>query len=338
MLFLAPIFCDNAILQAEKPVRIFGEADASVTITLGTDTCVTTVTDGRWLAELPPHPYGDVCELTVCCADTVITITDVTFGDVYLFAGQSNMEFKLHEATADGALLVSPHIRLYATEKYLHNDPYSPADGWVSLNEQSAPNVSAVAYYTVRELYRRRPRPIGIISAHQGASVIETWIGRQAHAQLNLHLPPEALSGDHFFPRYAQWNQNALLYDLDIRPILPYALAGVIFYQGESNFGEGESHVYDRYLTKLVCSWRVDFMDEALPFVIVQIADYIHRDTPAWHRIQTAQAAVCDALPYCYLVISRDVCETDNIHPPTKHKLAARIAARLSEYTKGVHI
>ncbi len=100
---------------------------------------------------------------------------------------------------------------------------------------------------------------------------------------------------------------------------------------GESNCGEEEASFYDRYLTTLIASWREGFADVSLPFVVVQIADFDGRDFPAWHEIQARQQLVCETVPHCRLAVSRDISETDNIHPPTKPLLSLRIAELLSE-------
>ena len=70
-------------------------------------------------------------------------------------------------------------------------------------------------------------------------------------------------------------------------------------------------------------------MVPTLPFLVVQIADYVDRDGEAWRTIQNAQLKAAEVIPFVKTVISRDVCESDDIHPPTKHILAERIARAL---------
>ena len=84
-------------------------------------------------------------------------------------------------------------------------------------------------------------------------------------------------------------------------------------------------------LTGLIDLWRREFRDPTLPFLVVQIADFVDRDGEAWRTIQEAQLQAQTAIPYVKSVISRDVCETNDIHPPTKHILAERIVKRLNE-------
>ena len=67
-------------------------------------------------------------------------------------------------------------------------------------------------------------------------------------------------------------------------------------------------------------------MDSELPFIVVQIADCLSRDTDAWHLIQAEQMRAQDVIANVRTVACRDVCENDDIHPPTKHVLSKRIS------------
>ena len=79
-------------------------------------------------------------------------------------------------------------------------------------------------------------------------------------------------------------------------------------------------------LSIMIDVWRRDLKNSELPFIIVQIADYIHRDDEDWRVIQEAQLAVQNMKENVTTVVSADISESDNIHPPTKHILAHRIA------------
>ncbi len=329
MIKLNLIFQDDMIFQAEKPIRLFGYGQGRVTAKCGDNMSTVEAKDGKFVLTLPMQKYGDSMDITVFDNDSKVVLHRVLFGDVYLFSGQSNMAFKLRDATEDGEIFESEDIRIFSSRSILNEDRFSPDDGWVRLSRETAYDISAIAYFSARELYKNKKRPIGIITAHQGASVIESWMSYRALEELNIHLPASELFGDHFSEEFSKFNKESFLYNLDILPILQFSLAAVIWYQGESNCGDGECKVYDKFLAKLIASWRADFCDCKLPFVIIQIADFDGRDFPAWHEIQKRQEEVCKMLYNCHLVVSRDVCETDNIHPPTKHLLAARVAEAL---------
>ena len=326
MLQFDPIFTDHAILQAGKPVRIYGKGEGEVSVKLADLSQTVLAKDGRWCAEFPAKDYGAICNLSATCCDKTLTICDITFGDVYLIAGQSNMQFKLWEAVPDGDVYECNDIRLFSTDRLEDNEHFHACDGWVKCNNDNAPNFSAIGYFLARDLHKRDNRPIGLVSLYQGASVIQSWLSETALAQLAIDMPSGELHWDHHNPDYSKWNGNAVLYSFAFSQAKNFAYKAVIWYQGESNSSENESKFYDKMLSKMIELWRRDLNDLTRPFVIIQIADYDSRNDDAWRRIQTAQEAVAQNTQNCYLVKCADICETNNIHPPTKHTLAKRIA------------
>ena len=84
--------------------------------------------------------------------------------------------------------------------------------------------------------------------------------------------------------------------------------------------------MYDKELCLLIDRWRQDFDDPVLPFILIQIADYLPRNDSGWKAVQIAQTRVPQMRENVYMVVSADVCEKDNIHPPTKLYLAQRVA------------
>ena len=110
-----------------------------------------------------------------------------------------------------------------------------------------------------------------------------------------------------------------------MKQLLPVSLAAVLWYQGESNDSEKESLVYGEMLSFLIASWRAAFQDETLPFAVVQIADFAGRNNVYWHRIQKVQEEISQTEANVSTVISRDVCETSDIHPKKKYELAMRL-------------
>jgi len=332
MIKLNSIFTDEMIIQANKPIRIYGEGEGEISVTIGTNTASTIAKNGKWLVELPAHNYCEILNITVQSEEQRIEIKNVTFGDVYLLSGQSNMQFKLFEAIPDGDIYECLDIRLFSTERLEDNEHFKPCDGWVKCNATTAPNFSAIGYFLARELHQKSQRPIGLVALYQGASVIQSWLSPLSLKEIEKNLPSDGLHWDHHHPDYSKWNGNSTLYNFAFSQVVPFSFAAVLWYQGESNASENESKIYDLLLSKLITSWRTDLNDEALPFVIIQIADFIERASEEWTRIQKMQEKVCDEIPYTYLARCADICEKDNIHPPTKHILAKRIADILNKF------
>ena len=134
---------------------------------------------------------------------------------------------------------------------------------------------------------------------------------------------------DHFHELYGRWNGEGQLYHYTVEKIAPYSVKAVIWYQGESDTSIAEAEVYDQELAMMIDCWREVFRNEEMPFVVIQIADYIERTDAAWKRLQQAQWDAQFLRENVKTIICRDVCEDDNIHPASKKQLAERIAASL---------
>ena len=94
MVTLNPIFTNGMIMQANKPVRIFGSGEGEVAVDfLGQSQSITS--NGEWLIEFDAQSYGGPYTMTVSLNGKKTEINDIYFGDVYLLGGQSNMQFKM---------------------------------------------------------------------------------------------------------------------------------------------------------------------------------------------------------------------------------------------------
>ena len=124
-------------------------------------------------------------------------------------------------------------------------------------------------------------------------------------------------------------NLPSVLYNAMLHPLAPYALQGVVWYQGESNTG-GDARHYETWLTELVTGWRQLWQEPQLPFVIVQLANFMEpTDKPqdtGWSQVREAQRLVAQKLPNAELACTIDLGETVDIHPLRKREVAQRIA------------
>ena len=133
-------------------------------------------------------------------------------------------------------------------------------------------------------------------------------------------------------------NLPTTLYNAVLHPLAPYALSGVVWYQGESNTGHPAP--YADYLKKMIGCWRDLWHDQQMPFVIVQLANYDGRQqsgfprpiTPqtepmnsGWAQLREAQRIVAKADPRAELAVINDLGETVDIHPLRKKEVAERI-------------
>lgn len=327
---LNAIFGSHMVFAAGLPIRIYGEGNGSAEITFADKTAVISSNEDAWLVEFPAMEYGGPYELKFAADGDEIIFDDIYIGEVYLFAGQSNMQFKLKESTFDKALYEDcDKIRLYSTERIEKADRFTPADGWVSATKENAGDWSALGYLTSLEIARSKGISVGALVCYQGASVIESWVPTGSFERLGICVPDEEKYHDHFEPDFLEWNHDGVLYSFGLSQLIPFSVSAVVWYQGESDTSDGEAKVYKQELSALIDIWRNDFDNPALPFVVVQIADCDSRMCDAWKLIQEHQYNIQFEKDKVKTVISADICETDDIHPPTKHILAKRIADAL---------
>jgi sialate O-acetylesterase len=125
-------------------------------------------------------------------------------------------------------------------------------------------------------------------------------------------------------------NQIAtLLYNRMIHPLLPLAIRGVIWYQGEANATEQDAFKYRDQFAALIRQWRHDFRQPALPFLWVQLANFKQgADTATsspWAMLRESQSSAL-ALPHTAQAVTIDVGNPDNIHPTDKQTVGHRLA------------
>ena len=122
-------------------------------------------------------------------------------------------------------------------------------------------------------------------------------------------------------------NRVAVLYNGMVAPIVPFAVRGAIWYQGESN--AGRSYQYRRLMTSLVTDWRTQWNQGEFPFFWVQLPNFMARaaepGNSGWAELREAQAMAL-SLPKTGMAVTIDVGEADNIHPKNKQEVGRRLA------------
>lgn len=203
---VARVFGDGVVLQRGAPIPVWGwgAPGARVTVTLGGRTAHAVVdASGRWRATLPARPAGGPLTLGVASGDARLAVRDVLVGDVWVAAGQSNMEWPLAMAqhgAEDVAAANDPRLRQFKVPVAWAERPADDVAGgaWTPADPAHAGAFSAVAYHTARELRRSpalRDVPIGIVNASWGGSAIETWLAPAAQG-LGPDGPARALAAE----------------------------------------------------------------------------------------------------------------------------------------------
>ena len=158
-------------------------------------------------------------------------------------------------------------------------------------------------------------------------------LGNTWKFHLGAEMPP-CPGGDVSLQNIPTTLYNAVLY-----PLAPYAISGIVWYQGESNTGNPAP--YADYLKKLMGCWRDRWQDQQMPFCIVQLANYDGRQqtgfprpiTPqtepvnsGWAQLREAQRTAAKADAHAELAVINDLGETVDIHPLRKKEVAERIS------------
>jgi sialate O-acetylesterase len=260
--------------------------------------------DGRWIAVLAPlsaNPLG--ADLLVAGKESV-TVHDLLVGEVWLCAGGADME----SVAPEDASAHFPLIRHFKVERQAATAPISTASGeWKACSPATVGQFTAVGYFFARELLSRLDVPIGIINSSASGSSLEAWMSPAALGAIGA-TGRQALS---FTPGQDGPWAPASLFNGMIHPLLPYAIRGVIWYQGEGDVGRPAD--YAVRFPALITAWRSHFGEGDFPFFWVQLAGPRSPSggaADAWARLREAQAGAL-ALPATGQAVAIDVGETE---------------------------
>lgn len=342
---LASIFGDSMVLQRELPVPVWGWAEAGeeVTVTLGEQTRKATADkDGRWqvkLDALKANAEGQTLKVT---GKNSIELKDVLIGEVWICSGQSNMEWSLNavlNANEEVAAANHPQIRLFNvpghTTSPVANDTCPGA--WQVCAPNTAAGFSAVGYFFGRRLQAELKVPIGLVGSNWGGTLIEPWT-----SPAGFQSVPELKAIADQVAAYTAETQvgggsPSAIYNAMIHPLAPFAMRGAIWYQGESNGGEGESYYHKTQA--LVNGWRQLFNPD-LAFYWVQLANFQNPNESAeggdgWARIREAQRKSLN-IKHTGMAVIIDIGEAGDIHPRNKQDVGSRLAVWALHQTYGM--
>ncbi len=329
---LPSLLADGMVLQQRRGVALWGQADPGEQVRIkagwsGKAVHVVAGQDGRWKAQVQTPAAGGPYRIDFD-GKNHLTLKDVLIGEVWVCSGQSNMEWTLEmlggwasfpkEQASLGAT-GDPGLRLCTIPKTLAASPLDHcATTWQAATAEHVAPFSAVAYFYGRELRRRLKVPVGLISAAWGGTEAECWIPRD-----RLARDPDLISclAD---PGGDQPNRPSVLFNAMIHPLLPFAIQGVIWYQGESNTANAD--LYDRLFPTLVRAWREVWGQGNFPFYFVQIAPYLYPDDPPTSAyVRDAQRRAL-ALPNTGMALTLDIADPTDLHPKAKPEIARRLA------------
>ena len=251
---------------------------------------------------------------------------------------------------------------------------------WDECSPKTIRNFSAVGYFFARELLKELDVPIGLISSNWGGTRIEPWISPEGYrlvpeqkrmsvlidSQLStttegrgkyqkflkemqtwMKKAEQSLANNKAIPampfqpgKMRSHQDPTKLYNSMIFPLIPYAIRGVLWYQGESNGGEGMSYFHK--MQALIGGWRQLWNQGDFPFYFVQLASF-RKPTPinpaggGWGRCREAQRKSL-TIPNTGMAVTMDIGDAINIHPRNKQDVGKRLAlwALAKDYKKNV--
>lgn len=319
------LFADGMVLQQQCEAPIWGYAQAGTKVKIVgswnlTDTVTVSVDDcGKWKAKIRTTSHGGPYTLQVFSTSNSsdrITLNDVMLGEVWLCSGQSNMEWTPNNGITNKDQEIAnanyPNIRYFSLKKRGSLTKQDDCEArWEACSPEVMAQRSALAYFFGSRLHQQLGIPIGLIVSAWGGTPAEVWIPEE-EIQSNQQLQGKLIS-----EKAAWWPiEPGRLYNSMINPLVPYAIAGAIWYQGESN--RTNASVYHLLMKQLIESWRKAFNND-FPFYMVQIAPYNYNDTKNNATyVREAQQKACEIVPNTALVVTNDVGDITNIHPAKK--------------------
>ena len=326
---LASIFTSHAVLQRDRPVTLFGTGIGHVSVEFLGNTYEAVTEGEEFYVTLPATPAGGPYTITVNIEGNTTVLDDILFGDVILLAGQSNAELPLDRTDfSEEQYTSNDKVRTYFVGQHFSEKFHYKSildNRWASLDESEAAKWCAIAYHLGSTIEREKGVPVGIICVAKGASVIQSFMSVEAQSEFTFS--PEELSVEHpcntGVDRYKCFNEQAVIYEKMFSKIVPYTVSSVVWYQGESNIGSGESKVYDKLLEAMITEWRKELCNEELPFIIVKLHD--RNNNSGWLAVREAQERAAKSIPYCYLVDLDPLGICTDIHPKNKEAVSELI-------------
>ena len=263
------------------------------------------------------------------------------------------------------AAATHPQLRLFTVVHNVADQPAETITGsWQACTPESVPMFSAVAYFFARDLQHKLGVPVGVIGSYWGGTPIESWTsdstlrGTQAWPAIDARWRKDSADFPAYHLRYpaerAAWGKaeeyakatrtkNPLpwppppmgpgtpfapsgLFNGMIAPLQPYAIRGVIWYQGEQNWPRPEE--YAQLFPAMIRSWRAQWGQDNLPFLFVQLANFTVINDPtnrAWARLRDVQAESL-RLPATGMAVTIDIGNPRDIHPLNKQDVGRRLA------------
>ena len=283
----------------------------------------------------------------------------------FVVRSPANPTFRVLNADAEVAAANFPLIRQFKVERLEADAPAETIGGaWTVCSPQTVAGFTAVGYFFARHLHEKLHVPIGLINSTWGGTPIEAWMSdfalnrspafavvRERWRQTLAEYPQKKKEYDAAFAQWEmaraaaktagkpfaeraprpppgpghQWTPAGLFNGM-INPLLPCALRGILWYQGETNAPHPTE--YHALLAAMITAWRAHFGQGDLPFYFVQLPNFkSNRDANGidWAQLREGEAQTL-SLPQTGMAVTIDVGDPDTVHPRNKQEVGRRLA------------
>lgn len=345
---LADIFRDHMVLQRGRRIPVWGRGEPGSSVSIGFNKQIVEArcnASGVFRVDLKPELAGGPYTLLLRTVKTKgehleVRLTDVMVGEVWLCAGQSNMEFAVNKLPDKEQLLnqLNSNLRLFVVGKAQSYQPIASLKGrWFIADKSSVGEFSAVALSFGKKLQTDLRVPVGIILVSMPGCPIDPWIPQRIlqyespyeRIYRERKLSTESATGSNPEPLIAGRGCSTL-YNAMVAPLIPYAIKGVLWYQGEGNLGgHGD---YRRHFPAMIDAWRVAWQQKPkdFAFVYVQLPScklFVDKlGDGVWAQMREAQDNAL-RLGNTFRVSAIDLGAPDELHPPRKYELGQRAGA-----------
>lgn len=367
---VSPLFGNHAVLQRDKPVPIWGTAapGAKVTVTFAPQTKEAIASsNGEWKVTLDAMPASsEPRELLIRGENESHRSKDVLVGDVWLCAGQSNMNFRVSRSLdgdkeAEGGNF--PEIRCLKVPAVPSATPSSVLRSkWDVCTPQTAGGFSAVAYFFARDVHQELKVPVGLITSSWGGTQIETWMNKEAlqndpaykdilarWEEYRATIPEEMQRHAVRLERLRVAKEKAAAEGVEFTGRAPREPDGEIGRRTPSNlfngmihplapvavcgilWYQGESNAgrpgeYRTLFPAMIRQWRATFGQGDIPFYFVQLPNWNRPGDDVAVAYQREAQATALSLPETGMAVTIDVGEPDDVHPKNKQDVGKRLA------------
>ena len=339
---LPAIISDHAVLQQNSEVKLWGWAPCTWPVKIScswnpADTVsVMPEKDCSWTALIKTPKASDVSHtITFISREQKITVSDILIGEVWLCSGQSNMEYSFSWGTIgagnDVEQSANKAIRFFQISHLYNNYPQTNSDGvWKICTPETVRDMSVVGYYLGKRINEATQFPVGLIASYWGGTCVQAWMpGKVFDKDEELKKAANNLSPVNWAPV-----APSVIYNAMIHPLIPYRIAGTIWYQGEANTEQPQD--YGRLFMTMIKSWREGFQND-FPFYFVQIAPWSGYGGISAAILREQQQSAL-SLPKTGMIGVGDLVDNiDDIHPKLKPAVGNRLADLVLKEQYGVN-